>query len=135
MMDVKAVCRVCNKLVPANQFRLHHDYRQMVCPACYSGKSKQQEEENLVKKQEAVKKAEPPRPPGWDAEDEYLEKMARIKRQENQAQFTKIPGTNTVKAQCSACKYTFKYDPFKKKPYTCPYCNEEIPRLKNFNLL
>ena len=132
-MEVRALCRVCKSVVPASQFRLHHEYKQMVCAACYSGKTKEKEQKEaaaVLQKPEA-----PPKPPGWDAEDEYLEKMARVKRQENQAQFTKIPGSNEVKAQCSSCKYMFKYDPFKKKPYACPYCNAEVPRLKNFNLL
>ena len=130
-MDVKSLCRVCNNFVSASQFRLHHDYKQMVCPTCFTGKTKQQEEQKLemLKKQEAN-----PKPAGWDNEDDYLEKRARIKREENQAQFTKILGTSQVKAQCSACKYTFRYDPVNKKPFTCPYCNADIPKLKTFNL-
>ena len=131
-MDVKSLCRVCNNFVSANLFRLHHDYKQMVCPTCFTGKTKQKEEqERELKKQEA----KAPKPLGWDAEDDYLEKMARIKREENQAQFTKIPGTTQVNAQCNACKYKFRYDHIKKKPSACPYCNAEVPKLKNFNML
>lgn len=127
-MEVKADCKVCGSSVSADLFRLHHDYKQMVCPACYSGKTKQ-------KQQEAAKKPVIVRPLGWDTEDDYLEKMAKIKREENQAQFSKIPGTDHVKCLCSSCKYTFRYNPYKKQPAACPYCNSEIPKLRTFNLL
>ncbi len=131
-MEVKSLCRVCNNTAPASQFRLHHDYKQMVCPTCFSGKTKQKEEQEkeLAKKEEIRAK-----PPGWDAEDDYLEKMAKIKREENKAQFSKIPGTNQVKAQCSACKYSFRYDPFNRRPANCPYCNTSVPKLKSFSSL
>src|SRR3989344_7322847 len=126
-MEVKAECKVCKSTVASDLFRLHHDYKQMVCPSCFTGKTKQ--------KQEAVKKPQVIRPPGWDAEDEYLEKMSKIKMEENKSQFSKVPGTDYVKCLCSSCKYSFRYNPYKKQPTACPYCNSEIPKLKTFNLL
>ena len=128
-MGVQAQCRVCNKPSPAEQFRLHHKYKMVVCPTCFSGRT-----EELKQKAEEQTKA-PPKPPGWDQEDEYLEKMSKIKRQEQRASFSKIPGTSQVQCTCIGCKYTFKYDPFRKLPRTCPYCDDIIPNLNTFNML
>jgi len=99
----------------------------MVCPGCFKGKA--------VAKDEKPKKVEPPRPPGWDADDDYLEKMSRLKKQEQNVQFKKIPGTDQVQCTCMKCKYQFKYDPFRKRPRVCPYCSEEIPQMKTFSML
>ena len=128
--NITAICRVCNKSAPADQFKLHYKLKQMVCPNCFSGKT-----EKAAENAEQKKVEEPPRPAGWDKEDEYLEKMARLRPKEQNPQFTKIPGSTLVKCTCSICEYTFKYDPLRKIPYTCPYCNGDIPKLKTFNLL
>ena len=56
-MDVKSLCRVCNNFVSASLFRLHHDYKQMVCPTCFSGKTKQKEEQERELKQQEIKAA------------------------------------------------------------------------------
>ncbi len=130
MVSIKAKCKVCGNSVPADQFRLHHEHRQMVCPTCFSGKTKPM---SAIENQ--PKKKEPPKPAGWDKEDEYLERMATQRRLDNQAQFSRIPGTHQVHCKCAKCKYSFKYDPFRKMPRTCPYCNTDIPKLRTFNLL
>ena len=125
MDEVNIICKACNRSAPANQFKLHYKYKQVVCPRCQSGKEPAKKEV----------KVEPPKPPGWDQEDEYLEKMAHQRKEENQAQFSKVAGTNQVVCTCFSCKYEFKYDPFRKSPRTCPYCNTDIPKLRTFNLL
>jgi hypothetical protein len=127
-MSVKASCKICGNSVPSDQFKLHFEYKMMVCPSCYKGKSK-------PKVENAPKKPEPPKPVGWDQEDEYLAKVAKQRKVDNQAQFSRVPGTNQVRCTCSKCKYQFKYDPFRKMPTSCPYCNEDIPKLRTFNLL
>ncbi|MBU0457347.1 MAG: hypothetical protein ABH824_05010 [Nanoarchaeota archaeon] len=126
---IKAQCKVCGIFVPVDQFKLHYKYKKMVCPNCFSGKTEKAEEKKRVET--------PAKPPGWDQEDEYLQKMVRLRNKEEKekAQFTKIPGTEQVRCKCNNCKFSFKYDPFRKSPRTCPYCNEDIPRLKTFNLL
>ena len=129
MSDVKALCRVCEKESSSSAFKLHHTYQQMVCPDCYSGRTKERQDKELQEKKATQK------PPGWDSEDEYLDKMARMRQDDNQIQFTKVAGTNQVKCTCFSCKYEFKYDPFRKMPRTCPYCNVDIPKLRTFNLL
>ena len=116
--------------VPAEQFKLHFEYKIMVCPTCFSGKTKILQDANKLKvKNEVIQ------PPGWDKEDEYLEKISKLKKEQDQAQFKRIPGTNQVSCKCMKCKYVFKYDHFKKIPVSCPYCNQDIPRFKTFNLL
>jgi hypothetical protein len=125
-MSIAVLCKVCGNSHPAEQFKLHHDYRQMVCGGCFSGKTGPKK----VERKQEVKK-----PVGWDSEDEYLEKFSKLRKEENQAQFTRIPGTDNVKCRCAACKYSFKYNPYKKTPSICPYCNTDIPKLKTFNLL
>ena len=121
---VKARCKNCGKEAPADQFKLHYKLRMMVCPACYTGKTE------LQKADEKQKAAEPMHPPGWDKEDEYLEKMARFRREETKSQFTRVQGADQVKCTCVHCKYTFKYDPYKQMPRVCPYCNTDVPKFK-----
>jgi len=132
MNPIKVPCRECGMEAPADQFKLHYKYKKMVCPACFSGrteiKRQKEQEETVVKKE---------KPAGWDSEDDYLEKMSRTRRQDGieVSQFSKIPGTHQVQCKCAHCKFNFKYDPFKKTPRTCPYCNQDVPRLTTFNLL
>jgi hypothetical protein len=128
MSEIKATCRVCNSSVPANQFKLSHKYKQMVCNNCFIGRTEQKREQ--IRKVEA-----PPKPAGWDAEDDYLEKVLKQKKKEEVVKFSRIPGTNQVQCLCKSCKFSFKYDPFRKLPRTCPYCNSDIPKVRTFNLL
>ncbi len=127
-MSVKAKCKNCGCEAPTDSFKLHYELRQMVCEKCF--KNPKKEEPSVVLKKEA-----PEKPPGWDAEDEYLEKATRMKKEQNQVQFARIPGTNNVKCTCFNCKYEFRYDPFRKQPRSCPYCDSDIPKLREFNLL
>ena len=128
-MSVAAICRICNKSSPSDQFRLHHKYKMVVCPTCFSGRTEE------LRKKEAERKVEPSKPVGWDQDDEYLEKMSVARKQERQASFSKVPGTSQVRCTCQYCKFSFKYDPFRKSPKTCPYCDREVPKLNTFNML
>ena len=124
-MNVKAACKVCGCESPADQFKLHIELKQMVCPSCFRGKPK---------KEEPVKN-EPKKPAGWDSEDEYLELASLQKRQTQQAAFRKIPGSSHVECTCQKCRYVFKYDYFRKHPKSCPYCNAQVPRFKHVHVL
>lgn len=128
MDNITAICKICNNSAQADKFKLHHEYKRMVCPNCFSGKTQ-------YIKDKDKKKEESSKPLGWDKEDEYLEKITRIKEINAKPEFKKIPGTNQVKCTCHNCKFSFKYDPFRKSPRTCPYCNGDIPKLRTFNLL
>ena len=126
-MDISIECKVCGRSSPADQFRLHYKYKQVVCPLCQKGK------EPLPKK--TIKEEESVKPVDWDGEDEYLEKMVHIRKEENQAQFSKVAGTNQIKCICTSCKYEFKYNHSTKMPRSCPYCNADIPKLRTNNIL
>tara|TARA_Y100000310_G_scaffold190615_1_gene190616 strand:- start:19403 stop:19786 length:384 start_codon:yes stop_codon:yes gene_type:complete len=126
---VNALCKVCNKASPAEKFRLHHTYKLVVCPTCFSGRT-----EELRKKEQQLK-VEPAKPAGWDQDDEYLEKMSVLRKQEQQASFTKVPGTSQVRCTCAHCKYQFRYDPFRKLPKTCPYCDKDVPKTNTYSML
>ena len=129
MASPQAQCKNCNGFSPADQFRLHYKFKMVVCPTCFSGRT-----EELKKK--AEQKVEIVKPIGWDNDDEYLEKLSQMKKQElKTVKFSKIPGTNQVKCTCLKCEYSFKYDPFRKMPRSCPYCNYDIPKMDTFHLL
>tara|TARA_Y100000310_G_C19953147_1_gene477771 strand:- start:2 stop:391 length:390 start_codon:yes stop_codon:yes gene_type:complete len=129
-MGIKAKCRNCNKEADSDSFKLHYKYRLMVCPDCFSGRTEQ-----LQKRVNPLEKMDKPKPAGWDAEDEYLEKVAKLRKEENQAQFSRIAGTKKIMCKCAKCNYSFRYDPFKKLPNTCPGCDTGIPKLRTHNLL
>lgn len=140
MIGVKARCKNCGNEALADQFKLHHGFKMMVCPGCYSGKTKSVVE---AEKETGVAgggggrgvgnkpvEASTPKPAGWDKEDEYLERASRLRKQETQATFSKIEGTEFVKYVCQHCQYNFRYSPSKRIPATCPYCDFDIPRVK-----
>lgn len=112
-MTIKSQCKNCGCEAPADQFKLHYGLKMMVCPSCYSGK-----------KIESIKNA--PKQP----EEEII-----TQKEPPKATFKKIPGSSIVQCNCQKCKYSFKYDPFRKFPKRCPYCDNPIPRLKTFTLL
>ena len=94
-MSIKVPCKNCGVLAPAEDFKLHHKYRLMVCPNCYTGKTEQ------LKQKAAAQEKAPTRPPGWDKEDEYLDKMIKLREREPKNRIEKVPGTNLVKVSCS----------------------------------
>lgn len=128
MGGIKVQCKICSSYALVDQFKLHYKYKSVVCPACFSGKKQEQ-------KQEEKKVVGPPKPAGWDKDDDYLEKMQRMRREQERAHFERISGTDQVKCTCPSCKYVFKYDPYRKVPKVCPYCDVEVPRLKSFSML
>ena len=121
---VKTQCKVCGQFSASDQFRLHHTYKMVVCPSCFSGKTAMEQ-----KKKEEQKVA--PKPAGWDAEDDYLEKRSKMKKEEMRGVFTRLEG-NVVKYTCANCKYPIKFDPAKNPFRACPYCNENIPAVKGY---
>ncbi len=129
-MGIKVKCRNCNREADSDLFKLHYKFKTMVCPDCFSGRTEQ-----LQKRTDPLKKEEPKRPSGWDAEDEYLEKVARLRREENQAQFSSIQGSRKVMCKCANCGFSFRYDHYNRMPRTCPGCDSDIPKVKMNNLL
>jgi len=130
--DLRIQCGACNGFAPASQFKLHYKFKKVVCHSCFSGRTEQEERKKAVAAK--TEEAQPKKPAGWDKEDEFLERMARIKENDLKAKVEKIPGTTLVKFNCQKCNYPFKYDPYRKMPRACPYCNVDIPNLKAFTL-
>jgi DNA-directed RNA polymerase subunit RPC12/RpoP len=129
---VSAVCKRCGRSSPAEQFILDPIYGMMVCQLCVKerkGKSaaaqiKQDRNAVQQKKEEEVRN----RPPGWDKEDEYLER-SYAKKRESQVGVERIDGSH-VNYSCPKCKYRFIYDTERKHPKVCPYCNSQIFSMK-----
>jgi Zn finger protein HypA/HybF involved in hydrogenase expression len=131
---VKARCKRCGNEAPATDFRMHYDYKMMVCPTCFKGGAKvipKVENKVLPKKEE---EPQIPKAPGWDKDDEYLERAVKFKKEKEGGIFKQIPGTSQLMCTCPACKYSFRYDPVRKIPHGCPYCNGPIPRVSTFSL-
>jgi Zn finger protein HypA/HybF involved in hydrogenase expression len=130
--DLRIQCGSCKGFAPASQFKLHYKFKKVVCPSCFSGRTETEEKKKAAAAAQAPE--QPKKPAGWDKEDEYLERMARIKEKDLSSKIEKIPGTTLVKFNCQKCNYPFKYDPYRKMPKACPYCNIDIPNLKSYTL-
>ncbi len=81
--SVEIKCRRCGKTAKAEDFALDYVYKMAVCPSCI--KERKANDSKTIKQsvKEAETQTEAPKkihPPGWDAEDEYLEKLARQKQ-------------------------------------------------------
>lgn len=124
-MDIKVKCKRCSKEVRPEELVLDYTYKMMVCPACV----KERRTSEQVKKElvtEGVLK-EPKRPAGWDAEDEYLEKV-HTERAKNTVKVERI-SEDKVKYRCAHCKYEFLINIQTKIPRICPYCNTPVYRI------
>ena len=122
------MCKNCGNLANAEDFKLHYKVRAMVCPPCSKNPDHHKPKPEPVK--EVVAK-----PPGWDAEDEYLLKASKMKEEENRAQFSRIPGTNHVQCKCRGCDFSFKFNVVTRMPASCPYCNRDVPKFRMGQLL
>ena len=125
---VKATCKGCGQQAAADSFKLHYKLKMMVCPNCFTGKTDREKA-----KEAGQKEVKPSRPAGWDAEDEYLEKTSRArKEQQAEVSVVRIPGSSNVQFKCPHCKYPFKYNPETKVPRTCPYCDKDVTGYRAF---
>lgn len=112
MEVVKAKCRKCGKLVRSDEMILDPVYKLMVCPACVK-------EREIKEKMPIISKREE-RTIDFDREDEYLQKMQRLKSKE-------VPKLKLIQEGngfyiCPKCNFKFKY-PTKTMPTRCPYCD------------
>lgn len=82
--SIEIKCRRCGKMAKAEEFTLDYVYKMAVCPSCIKERKTNSSKTLKQSFKEAVEtpiEEEPKKvnPPGWDAEDEYLEKLARQK--------------------------------------------------------
>ncbi|MCX8147016.1 MAG: hypothetical protein N3D84_00955 [Candidatus Woesearchaeota archaeon] len=128
---VKAVCRNCGRYVNTNDLILDPVFKMMVCKECVKDRKmresvhKEAREMRLQKKQQGIIQEE--KPAGWDYDDEVIEKAYKMKMKTS-VKVEKVG--NKVKYSCPKCKYTFLYDPEKKKPARCPYCASDIRSIR-----
>lgn len=125
---VKVKCRNCGRDADSNEFVLDPNFRMVVCPLCVRER-KAKDIASGVRGRPAAeaqkeKPQEPSHPPGWDAEDEYLQHFARAKSKST-IRAQRIDDEH-VKFNCPKCNYEIKFNTVKKTPAKCPYCNASI---------
>ncbi|MFH1399042.1 MAG: hypothetical protein ABIG95_02940 [Candidatus Woesearchaeota archaeon] len=124
-MVIKVKCTVCGQDWDANDFVLDPIYRKVVCSAC-AKKRRQRVANAKAEKIEVV----PKKPAGWDAEDEYLDRVARVKQQEPVIDVEKVD-SNKVRYTCPKCRYSFNYNIETHAPSKCPFCSREISKFRS----
>ncbi|MEM4259966.1 MAG: hypothetical protein QXG00_01915 [Candidatus Woesearchaeota archaeon] len=125
---IKSKCRRCGKEAPSDSFILDPVYGMMVCQNCVNERRSKSFSVKKTGNVEDVKSDESPKPKGWDADDELLEKSYRQKI-ESYVKVQKID-SEKVKYTCPKCKYQFVYNLDKNLPSKCPYCNMAIQKFK-----
>lgn len=118
---VNATCKVCGSQSPAENYRLHYKYQTVVCPSCFSGKTEKK------KQQEEIKKKKESKLPGWDEVDDYLEKSSEVKVSVGKVEDL---SEDYLRYSCTKCNFKFKFHKIRKTPYTCPYCDTKVPKIK-----
>ncbi|MBW3003547.1 hypothetical protein KY328_05030 [Candidatus Woesearchaeota archaeon] len=125
--SIHVKCRRCGKTAPASEFVLDHVYRLMVCPHCVKERKNSEAKKTKIVEPENKISVFRNRPPGWDEDDEYLERAQREKqialssvRRELQVHGDK------VNYKCFKCKYVFVYNKAKHYPNVCPNCGSGI---------
>lgn len=130
--DLKIKCKKCSREDYSQNFVLDPDFKMVVCSFCVKDKKskKNQAELDALKAEEEKKRQEElsKRPPGWDEEDEYLER-AYAKKQKDTVKVETL-SDGKVKYKCPFCNYQFVYDPVLKKPGVCPYCSAGISKFR-----
>jgi len=119
-MEVKVKCRKCGRMDSSTNYTLDNFYGMVVCAMCVKDKKHKQSKPEIAP-------AQKPKMPGWDAEDDLLERAYKAKQQSTVV--VKQLGNGRVNYNCPMCKYAFEYDPIEKKPGKCPYCSGEVFRV------
>jgi DNA-directed RNA polymerase subunit RPC12/RpoP len=129
--EVTAVCKRCGRPSAAEKFVLDPIYKMVVCPSCIAERKskinmgkKENAPGSATSEQAAPKPAAPPKPKGWDNEDEYLNRAYQDKK--GNAPIVEKMSDGRVKYQCKKCTYKFAYDQDKKQPANCPYCGQPV---------
>ena len=126
-------CMKCNQDAYSNEMVLDPDYKMMVCPICIREKKvhkeveERQAEAKVMKAVQAEEAKE--HPPGWDEEDEMIERMVKEKERQKAEEPTIVLGEtedmNKIRVQCKKCQYAFKYNLETQSPALCPMCGNK----------
>lgn len=134
--SIKAKCRKCGKMMPADEYVLDPVYKMMVCSQCVKErkmKENRSRHETVIKEnKKAVQDPKPKKPKDWDSEDDLLEKLHRQKQKsmiQDLAVARRIDDKR-VQYRCVKCKYSFVYNVIKETPKSCPFCNEDIHKFR-----
>jgi len=128
-MDFKVKCKKCGRMSKPEDFVLDAEYRMMVCPYCIKDRRMKADVYKELKEQKGqAQQVKEEKPPGWDKEDEYLEKAHHAKMRST-VQVAKI-SEDKVQYKCPKCQYNFTYNTVKKTPTSCPYCGSDIFRMR-----
>ncbi len=125
---VKVKCRNCGRSADSSEFVLDGILKMVVCPTCVKERKAKDIASRIREKGGAeAQKAQPegnPLPPGWDQEDEYLERAAKA-RKKNTIRAQRVDEEH-VRFNCPKCTYEIKYNTVKRTPARCPYCSTNI---------
>ena len=121
-MDIQAKCKRCGRMARADEFVLDYVYKVMVCPNCVKERKIAERKKEHDEKKILIREEE--KAPGWDKEDEYLERV-HMERQAMAGSAEKIDDER-VRYHCQKCGYNFLYNFIKKTPPKCPYCGREV---------
>ncbi len=126
---VKIKCRNCGRDADSSEFVLDPGFRMVVCPNCVRERKAKSIASGIrgqseLRESQKEEPHEPSRPPGWDAEDEYLQRFAKAKTKST-IRAQRIDEEH-VKFNCPKCGYEIKYNTVKKTPARCPYCSTGI---------
>lgn len=125
---IKVLCKRCGKQAYVSEMTLDPVYRMVVCPTCVKERRTRESVQKGLAEQKLKTKEQPfsNKPAGWDAEDEYLERLARQKQMEKGNISIQKLGPGKIKYTCAKCKHAFVYYTERKYPNICPYCGGEI---------
>ncbi len=126
---VKVKCRNCGHDADSNEFVLDPGFKMVVCPNCVKERKAKSIASGIRGKGDAreAQKAQSegsPLPPGWDQEDEYLQRFAKAKKKST-IRAQRIDEEH-VKFNCPKCSYEIKYNTVKNTPARCPYCSTSL---------
>ncbi|MBM3199410.1 hypothetical protein FJZ53_00620 [Candidatus Woesearchaeota archaeon] len=144
-------CKKCGRSAPADSFVLDHLQGMLLCPDCIreqrtnskvtkefvtraasnimsSGKINPSPRHSAQPKptQEEEKAPVKERPPGWDSEDEYLERSIK-QRSKSSIEYERVDESK-VRYVCTKCRFKFVYHTEKRYPSMCPNCGTPVIR-------
>ncbi len=137
-LGIKAKCKHCGQDAPVESFTLDPVYRVMVCASCSrerrakesGAQAKGKGASSLGSSGSSVQKETPTvkKPAGWDVEDEYLEKMAKVTAKPS-VDVQRIDHEK-VKYTCPKCRYAFIHNTVRNQPSRCPYCASDVVKFR-----
>ncbi|MBI5389366.1 hypothetical protein HZB01_03235 [Candidatus Woesearchaeota archaeon] len=131
MAAISVNCKQCGRPSPSTDFVLDPYYGMMVCAACVKARKQQasitqsREKAKADAAAHALQEQQKGKPAGWDAEDEYLEKMGRFRKTET-APTGETQGKEKLNKTCHKCQYAYVYNTVTRFPRSCPYCGAQI---------